>query len=125
VRLRDSGSAGEREEMLAEWLRETLGRVLKLAARKIDRDRPMGTMGLDSLMGVEFVRRIGNALEIPVPATVVFNYPTITLLARQLLERLKLKTEEIIPTEPAVPAAMDLPEMSEEEALQGRVGGGA
>ena len=64
--------------------------MLKLATRKIDRERPLGSMGLDSLMGLEFVRRLSNALEIPVPATVVFNYPTIQQLASHFLRRLQL-----------------------------------
>jgi myxalamid-type polyketide synthase MxaE and MxaD len=117
--LAGAGSAEERTEILEGWLQETLGRVLKLAARKIDRDRPMGTMGLDSLMGIEFVRRLSGALEIPVPATVVFNYPTIRLLARQLLQRLHLdEAETSAIAEPAAMAASKLPEVSEEEALQ-------
>jgi hypothetical protein len=54
-----------------------------------------------------------------VPATVVFNYPTIRLLARQLLQRLNLDEAEASTT--AVPQTMtaaELPEISEEEALQ-------
>ncbi len=118
-RLGGAGSAEERTEILESWLQETLGRVLKLAARKIDRDRPMGTMGLDSLMGIEFVRRLSGALEIPVPATVVFNYPTIRLLAQQLLQRLHLDDAEASPVaEPVTVTASELPEVSEEEALQ-------
>lgn len=117
--LAGAGSAEERTEILEAWLQETLGRVLKLASRKIDRDRPMGTMGLDSLMGIEFVRRLSSALEIPVPATVVFNYPTIRLLARQLLQRLHFDRADA-PAAAAVAtmAAAELPEVSEEEALQ-------
>ncbi|MGA8528329.1 MAG: SDR family NAD(P)-dependent oxidoreductase, partial [Acidobacteriaceae bacterium] len=118
-RLLEAASAEERAEVLEAWLQETLGRVLKLAARKIDLDRPMGTMGLDSLMGIEFVRRLSGALEIPVPATVVFNYPTIRLLARQLLQRLNLSDAEAAPVvETVTIAASQLPEISEEEALQ-------
>jgi acyl carrier protein len=118
-RLADAASIEERMETLEAWLQETLGRVLKLAARKIDRDRSMGTMGLDSLMGVEFVRRLSNALEIPVPATVVFNYPTIRLLARQLLQRLNLQEAEALPAAvPTMVVAGELPQISEEEALQ-------
>lgn len=117
--VREASSAEERSEILEGWLQETLGRVLKLAARKIDPDRPMGTMGLDSLMGIEFVRRLSSALEIPVPATVVFNYPTIRLLARQLLQRLNLADAEAAPVAETVKiAASELPEISEEEALQ-------
>jgi myxalamid-type polyketide synthase MxaE and MxaD len=99
--------------------------VLKLASRKIDRDRPMGTMGLDSLMGIEFVRRLSSALEIPVPATVVFNYPTIRLLGKQLLERLHFdQAEEARPAAAAATMApAELPEVSEEEALQALMSG--
>jgi acyl transferase domain-containing protein/NADPH:quinone reductase-like Zn-dependent oxidoreductase/NADP-dependent 3-hydroxy acid dehydrogenase YdfG len=122
-RLEEAVSTEERTEVLEGWLQETLGRVLKLATRKIDTDRPMGTMGLDSLMGVEFVRRISNGLEIPVPTTVVFNYPTIRLLARQLLQRLNLEEAEgsRVPAAILVPAGA-LPELSEEEALQALMG---
>jgi myxalamid-type polyketide synthase MxaC len=118
-RLAESVSAEERVVTLEGWLQETLGRVLKLATRKIDLDRPMGTMGLDSLMGVEFVRRISNALEIPVPATVVFNYPTIRLLAQQLLKRLNPADAEDSSVSASVAVAVEaLPDISEEEALQ-------
>jgi acyl carrier protein len=75
-------------------LQEVLGRVLKLATRKIDRERPLGSMGLDSLMGLEFVRRLSNTLEIPVPATVVFNYPTIQQMASHFLRRLQLTSAD-------------------------------
>jgi NADPH:quinone reductase-like Zn-dependent oxidoreductase len=117
--LAQATSAEARTGILEGWLQETLGRVLKLAARKIDPDRPMGTMGLDSLMGIEFVRRLSSALEIPVPATVVFNYPTIRLLARQLLQRLNLQEAEASPVSASVNVGgAELPEISEEEALQ-------
>ncbi len=115
-RLRDAASIEERTELLEAWLQDSLGKVLKLAVRKIDPDRPMGTMGLDSLMGVEFVRRLTNALETPVPATVVFNYPTIRLLAKHLLQRLNLNDPEPMAVQVAVSTA-DLPEVSEEAAL--------
>ncbi|MGB8478121.1 MAG: type I polyketide synthase [Acidobacteriaceae bacterium] len=89
-RLTQADSIPQRQEMLELYLQEVLGRVLKLATRKIDRERPLGSMGLDSLMGLEFVRRLSNTLEIPVPATVVFNYPTIQQMATHFLRRLQL-----------------------------------
>ncbi|MDR5728644.1 MAG: acyl carrier protein, partial [Terriglobia bacterium] len=57
-------------------------------------ERPLGSMGLDSLMGLEFVRRLSNTLQIAVPATVVFNYPTIQQMASHLLRRLQLAASE-------------------------------
>ena len=87
-------SIQQRQELLEYYLQEVLGRVLKLATRKIDRERPLGSMGLDSLMGLEFVRRLSNTLQIAVPATVVFNYPTIHQMAPHLLRRLQLATSD-------------------------------
>jgi acyl transferase domain-containing protein/NADPH:quinone reductase-like Zn-dependent oxidoreductase/NADP-dependent 3-hydroxy acid dehydrogenase YdfG len=117
--LADAASAEQRAGMLEAWLQATLGRVLKLAVHKIDLDRPFGAMGLDSLMGIEFVRRLSVALEIPIPATVVFNYPSIRLLTRQLLQRLNLQQRETTLATVATAVSIgELPEVSEEEALQ-------
>jgi acyl carrier protein len=74
-------------------LQEELGRVLKLAPARIDRGRALGTMGLDSLMALEFVRRLGATLGIAIPATAVFNYPTIELLAGNLIRKMRLEPE--------------------------------
>jgi len=85
------------------------------------------TMGLDSLMGLEFVRRLSKALEIAVPATVVFNYPTIRVLAPHLIQRLQLPLIEG-QQEMASNASKDagfaaLPvDLSEEDALEVLIG---
>ena len=103
--------------------------MLKLAKHKIDRERPLGTMGLDSLMGLEFVRRLSSALQIAVPATVTFNYPTIRLLAQHLIQRLQLQPIDISPvavTSSASEKSMFVgltDELSEEDALQALMGG--
>ena len=121
-------SAEQQKEILESYLQETLSRVLKLATRKIDRGRPMGTMGLDSLMGLEFVRRLSSALEIAVPATVVFNYPTIRVLAPHLIQRLQLPLIDAAPQEATISASQDagfadLPvDVSEEDALEALIG---
>ncbi len=102
--LIEADSIPQRQELLETYLQEVLGRVLKLATRKIDRERPLGSMGLDSLMGLEFVRRLSNTLQIAVPATVVFNYPTIQQMASHLLRRLQLAASEDSSTPAEKPA---------------------
>ena len=62
--------------------------VLKLPRERIDRDRPFGTMGLDSLMALEFTRRVNGGLGTTLPATAAFNYPSIRQLSTLLLEKL-------------------------------------
>lgn len=129
-------SAPQRHEILEAYLQEVLGRVLKLAPRKIDRERLLGSMGLDSLMGLEFVRRLSNALQVAVPATVVFNYPTIKLLATHLLRRMRLEPAEEPSSSIESPVTAyalngkdglidELSEdLSEEDALQALMGNG-
>jgi acyl carrier protein/nucleoside-diphosphate-sugar epimerase len=126
--LSEAESAERRNEIMEEYLQETLSLVLKLARGKIDRERPLGTMGLDSLMGLEFVRRLGKALEIAVPATVVFNYPTIRVLAPHLIQRLQLWSIEDRQQEETRNASSNtafaaLPlDLSEEDALEALIG---
>ncbi len=124
--LTEAESAEQRTESMEAYLQETLSLVLKLAKRKIDRERPLGTMGLDSLMGLEFVRRLGSALQIAVPATVVFNYPTIRLLAPHLMQRMQLQPlhgSAKAPDEPQKTIFAVLPiEISEEDALEALIG---
>jgi acyl transferase domain-containing protein/acyl carrier protein len=127
-------STKQRHEILEAHLQDVLGRVLKLAAHKIDRERALGSMGLDSLMGLEFVRRLSNSLEIAVPATVVFNYPTIQLLAAHLLQRMHLNIADTAKTADAHSTIAIAPdgrndslrelsdELSEEDALQALIG---
>jgi hypothetical protein len=74
-------------------------------------------------MGLEFVRRLSKRLEIAVPATVVFNYPTIRVLAPHLIQRLQLPLMHAPPQEAASNASQGndfatLPDdISEEDAL--------
>ncbi len=124
--LTEAESAEQRMESMEAYLQETLSLVLKLAKRKIDRERPLGTMGLDSLMGLEFVRRLGSALQIAVPATVVFNYPTIRLLAPHLIQRMQLQplqgsAKASNEAQKTIFAALPL-EISEEDALEALIG---
>ena len=85
-------------------------------------------------MGLEFVRRLSNTLQIAVPATVVFNYPTIQQMALHLLRRLQLVPSDEGVTEKAVRSASlqsndglvhTLADgLTEEDALQALVSGG-
>jgi thioester reductase-like protein len=57
------GSSGEtgasdRQELIAARVREHVGKVLGIAAGKLDADRPLTDLGLDSLMAVELSTRI-------------------------------------------------------------------
>ncbi len=82
----------ERMELLEQVLRVETGRVLKLAPERIGSNQAFGQLGIDSLMALELIRRVNAALGLALPATAVFNYPTLTALATQILKRLGMDT---------------------------------
>jgi len=96
------------------------GRVLKLAPERIGANQPFGQLGIDSLMALELIRRVNAALGLALPATAVFNYPTLTVLAGQILKRLGMETVQT-PVDEARLVAVEEPdseELSEDEALR-------
>lgn len=100
-----------RADQRREDLRETLARVpmrqrraalrahLEGLARRIlgvgpdhelVEERPLRDLGLDSLMAVELRNAIGTAIEKPLPATLLFDYPSIAALTDHVLPLLGL-----------------------------------
>ena len=94
----DEAVPGERVELVREFVRDKVMRVLRL-----DADTPPGRhdrlmdLGFDSLMAVQLRNQLGTGLGLdkPLPATLMFDHPTIDALATHLLGRL-------LPAEPAV-----------------------
>jgi hypothetical protein len=79
-------SARARAEALTRFLSDELARVLMLDDGTPDPNQGLFTMGLDSLMALEFTNRVQTAVDHPVPATLLFNHPTITAIVAWLQE---------------------------------------
>jgi acyl transferase domain-containing protein/SAM-dependent methyltransferase len=82
---------GDRLSLLRDFVRERVVRVLKLDPNEPPgRDERLMDLGFDSLMAVQLRNDLsqGLALERPLPASVMFDHPTIEALATHLLERL-------------------------------------
>ena len=93
-RLLALGSVRHRRGALEAFLTEQLAQIIKMPASRIDIQKPVGALGMDSLMGLEFVRRLASATSVRLPATAVFNYPTIQLLSAELARRMGMSLEE-------------------------------
>ncbi|KLO26339.1 SDR family NAD(P)-dependent oxidoreductase, partial [Mycobacterium haemophilum] len=105
----DALDAAERPGRLASAIADEIRGVLR-SSDPIDHDRPLETLGLDSLMGLELRNRLEASLGITLPVALVWAYPTITDLATALCERM----DYALPAEAQEAPGADA-ELSEEE----------
>jgi amino acid adenylation domain-containing protein len=78
----------ERKEKLQFLIRDRLARVLGTVADKIDHDRSMLEMGVDSLMAVQLRNWIEGELRVTLPIVELMRSPTVEQLADVLLAQL-------------------------------------
>ncbi|MXO39521.1 SDR family oxidoreductase, partial [Mycobacterium kansasii] len=105
----DALDAAERPAHLASAIAGEIRGVLR-SSDPIDHDRPLETLGLDSLMALELRNRLEASLGITLPVALVWAYPTITDLATALCERM-----DYAPPAVAQQTADAEPELSDEE----------
>jgi len=101
--------AARREDLLVGFVREHAAHVLGLdPSRPIDPEQPLHDLGLDSLLAVELRNRLGSSAGLPsrLPATLLFDYPTVAAVADYLMEQLPQSDERAVADE-SVPAVME------------------
>jgi acyl transferase domain-containing protein len=98
TRISTAPTAKQRGLMI-EYVRNQAGRVLGLDASRVGEHVPLSELGLDSLMAVELRNLLGTGLALPrkLPATLVFDYPTVEALAAYLVR-------EVVPQSEAEPS---------------------
>jgi acyl transferase domain-containing protein/SAM-dependent methyltransferase len=118
----------ERKELLVDYTRAHVARILRLPPTPpLGRRERLLDLGLDSLMAVELRGRLGNGLGLKrsLPATLVFDYPTIEAIADYLAREVMSMVEpgngaaaevDAVTISPADPQlAVDIGELSDEE----------
>jgi acyl transferase domain-containing protein/NAD(P)-dependent dehydrogenase (short-subunit alcohol dehydrogenase family)/acyl carrier protein len=120
----------ERAARLELVLKGIVAAVLKSKSSRIDATSRFGSMGVDSLMAVEIARRATDILGVPLPATAIFNFPTLELLTQEMTRRMDL-VARVVPSQnltgvdrpitSPLRSLSEIAELSEEEALQSLV----
>ncbi|MFD6269629.1 SDR family NAD(P)-dependent oxidoreductase [Nocardia asteroides] len=88
ARLADTPD-GERLGVLTEIVRGQVATVLgHQNAGAVEADRAFGELGFDSITAIEFRNALKAVTGLPLPATLVFDYPTPQALAEYLAEEL-------------------------------------
>jgi aryl carrier-like protein len=88
---------------------EHVARVLSApSAQAIDVQQPLNELGLDSLMAVELRNRLSRGLQLErtLPATLVFDHPTLDAIAQFLVTTLLPESSVAAPV-PAAPVSTD------------------
>jgi acyl transferase domain-containing protein/NADPH:quinone reductase-like Zn-dependent oxidoreductase len=101
--LRDA-PVSRRHAALLAFAGEHVARVISApSAQSIDVDQPLSELGLDSLMAVELRNRLSRGLQLErsLPATLVFDHPTLDAIARYLVETVFPDTDVSTPTRAA------------------------
>ena len=93
----------ERHSLITERLQDEVMKVLG-ARRRPSPEAGFFDLGVDSLMTIELRNRLQNVLDVSVPTTVVFEYPSVGALADYLLEALFPPTASMVPTTKSPPA---------------------
>jgi acyl carrier protein len=130
--LLESAVPGTRAALLVDHLRAMVARILDVTASAVAPNQPLGRQGLDSLMALEFRNRLEGQLQLRLPASLTWNYPTLERMSEHLLERLELTgaaapvddLKEIPLVAEAIPLGIDpqlraeIEDLSDEEILQ-------
>ncbi|WP_329101433.1 type I polyketide synthase [Micromonospora sp. NBC_01699] len=92
----------DRTDLIVAHIRELAARVLGLAAaHTLDTRRPLNELGLDSLMAVELRNALSLSVDRSLPATVLFDYPTVEALADFVAGDLQPTEAKPAPASPA------------------------
>jgi amino acid adenylation domain-containing protein len=85
----------DRQAVLEENLRFYLGHVLHLDPRRIDLDRPIQFLGLDSIMAIELKGMVERSLGINLPIASLLQGPSVAQLATQISGQIGSPAEKL------------------------------
>ncbi|MFJ4518205.1 SDR family NAD(P)-dependent oxidoreductase [Streptomyces sp. NPDC088816] len=76
-----------RPDLVEQRVRHLAGRVLRITADSIDRETPLKSLGLDSLMSLELRNRLEADFGLKLSPTLLWTYASLRPLSQALMER--------------------------------------
>ena len=89
-----SGDSLHKKTLVHDLLKNQIAGILRKSPSGLDTHRSFKDMGLDSLTGLELCNQLNMRLQIRLPATAIWNYPTIDLLSRRILQIVESQKED-------------------------------
>lgn len=86
IRALDSAEA---VQLVIETLQAQIARILHLSAAKVDPDRSVTDLGMDSLMGMELGMAIEECFEVKLPVMMLAEGATVRSLAQKIAESVR------------------------------------
>jgi phthiocerol/phenolphthiocerol synthesis type-I polyketide synthase D len=86
--------AADRAGELASRIQAILARELRMPPAAVDVDRPFPELGLDSMMAMTVLKETQKSAGLDLSASMLWNHPTVSLLAEYLAELLAPQQEE-------------------------------
>jgi acyl carrier protein len=109
--------ASQRKGVVQEHLAEQTRAMLGVAATThIDAATPLKELGLDSLMAVELRNALARSIGESLPATLLFDHPSLAALTRYLMTQLKLVDDTPALSVAPTAAQQQVAELSDAEA---------
>ena len=104
-------TAAEQEQVLTDVVRAEAAAILRHdSADAVEADRAFNELGFDSLTAIELRNRLSELAGVPLPSTLIFDYPTAAGLARHLRQELlgeDLVVSGAVPTRVVAPVDDD------------------
>jgi acyl transferase domain-containing protein/NADPH:quinone reductase-like Zn-dependent oxidoreductase/NADP-dependent 3-hydroxy acid dehydrogenase YdfG/acyl carrier protein len=112
----EASAPKQRPILLMNYVRSQIAKVLNLTStEEIDPKEGFLQLGMDSLMAVELRNRLQSSLGCSVPASLIFDYPTVDALVSYLIQELWTDRPPEPSTENSPPPAQGIAESELEE----------
>lgn len=84
----------KRVEVAEQCVTQLISHTLGIPADRLDQERPLNELGLDSLMAVELINQLESDLEVRIPNSELMKNPTALQITDLVLRELRIKVQQ-------------------------------